>query len=80
MCADAFVRSETVIVPYVEDYPGHIACDGETESEIVLPLKDANGHTVGVLDLDSVKKGTFDEEDRAGLEPIARLLGKWCGF
>lgn len=50
------------------------ACDGLTNSEIVVPLRDKKGTVVGVLDLDSTVKGTFDEDDREGLERIAALL------
>ncbi|KAL7412690.1 GAF domain-like protein [Mrakia frigida] len=84
VCADAFVNSETVLVKDVESYPGHIACDGDTKSEIVIPLvvpskiEGEPSRTVGVLDLDSVVLGTFDEEDRKGLEAIAELIVRSC--
>ncbi|KAI5449498.1 hypothetical protein NCC49_004643 [Naganishia albida] len=74
VCADAFVGGETVVVKDVHAYPGHIACDGETKSEIVVPLRNKAGRVVGVLDLDSTVEGTFDEDDRAGLERIAACL------
>ncbi|KAJ9115920.1 hypothetical protein QFC22_005063 [Naganishia vaughanmartiniae] len=74
VCADAFVNGETVLVADVHEYPGHIACDGMTNSEIVVPLLNKVGQVVGVLDLDSTVKGTFTEEDRIGLERIARHL------
>ncbi|CED82345.1 E [Phaffia rhodozyma] len=80
VCADAFVQSSPMIVKDVDAYPGHIACDGETKSEIVLPLIDSKGRTVGVLDLDSVRLGTFGDEDRVGLEQVGKLLGSSCDF
>ena len=54
-------------------FPGHIACDAASESEIVVPLK-IGGRLVGVLDIDSPKKNTFGEDDRAGLERFAEIL------
>ncbi|KAH7100788.1 GAF domain-like protein [Auriculariales sp. MPI-PUGE-AT-0066] len=73
VCADAFASGHPVIVSDVELYPGHIACDGETRSEIVLPLV-AKGRTIGVLDLDCLAHGAFDEEDRVGLERVVSLV------
>ena len=64
---------ETVIVPDVEEFPGHIACSSASRSEIVVPLFRA-GEVVGVLDIDSRELATFDEEDAAGLEAIGKRL------
>ena len=61
----------------VHEFPGHIACDSASNSEIVVPLHRA-GEVVGVLDIDSPKTGRFTEEDRAGLEDFARILEKNC--
>jgi GAF domain-containing protein len=73
VCGTAAERRETVIVKDVHDFPGHIACDAASNSEIVVPLiKD--GVLVGVLDVDSPLPGRFDEQDRAGLEKLAALL------
>lgn len=73
VCGTAWQRRETVIVPDVEEFPGHIACSSASRSEIVLPLfKD--GEVAGVLDIDSRELATFDNEDAAGLEAIAAHL------
>lgn len=58
----------------MDEYPGHIACDGETKSEIVIPLVLQNGERVGVLDLDCLALSGFDEQNREGLEKIASLI------
>jgi L-methionine (R)-S-oxide reductase len=73
VCGTAAERRQTLIVKDVHEFPGHIACDSASRSEIVVPLiKD--GRLLGVLDLDSPDLARFDEEDRAGLEAAARLL------
>jgi GAF domain-containing protein len=73
VCGTAAQRRETVVVPDVEAFPGHIACDHASRSEIVVPLiKD--GRLVGVLDLDSPQPARFDADDAAGLEAVAALL------
>ncbi|CCO34098.1 Free methionine-R-sulfoxide reductase Short=fRMsr [Rhizoctonia solani AG-1 IB] len=79
-CADAFVNKSTVLVKDVHAYPGHIACDGGTRSEIVSPIFAADGRVVGVLDLDCLKEGGFEEVDREGVEKIAKLLGEGCDW
>ncbi|EPQ57075.1 GAF domain-like protein [Gloeophyllum trabeum ATCC 11539] len=79
VCADAYLRRETILVPDVERYPGHIACDGETKSEIVCPLLLEQGDkqiAVGVFDLDCLALEGFDEEDKAGLVRLADLVVK----
>ena len=71
------MKRETVVVPDVEAYPGHIACDGETKSEIVCPLlleHDGQVTVLGVLDLDCLALNGFEEEDSIGLEKIAKLV------
>lgn len=83
VCADAYVSQATKLVPDVHAYPGHIACDGDTNSEIVCPLlldEDDKKLALGVLDLDCLAKGGFDEEDRKGLERIARLIVRCCDW
>jgi L-methionine (R)-S-oxide reductase len=73
------VAAQTRQVQCVEDvhaFPGHIACDSASNSEIVLPLVSADGELIGVLDLDSPKHGRFDEEDEAGLAKVAEILAK----
>jgi len=75
VCADAYLQRKTLLVPSVNDYPGHIACDGETQSEIVIPLMvPSRDEPVGVLDLDCLALNGFDEEDKKGLEKIAELI------
>jgi L-methionine (R)-S-oxide reductase len=77
VCADAYTQRKTLVVPDVDQYPGHIACDGETKSEIVIPLiyeVDNRFVVLGVLDLDCLAVDGFDEEDREGLENIAKLI------
>ena len=70
-CAD---RKESSIVPDVHAFPGHIACDSRTNSEIVVPVFDANGALAAILDVDSEQADAFDEVDRLGLENICRTL------
>lgn len=75
VCGTAFERAETVLVPDVHRFPGHIACDAASNSEIVVPLiKD--GAVIAVLDIDSPDLNRFDEEDREGLEAFAKVLLK----
>ncbi len=73
VCGTAVERNASVVVPDVHRFPGHIACDSASESEIVIPIR-KNGRVVGVLDLDSPKKNTFGEGDRIGLEAFVRIL------
>lgn len=74
VCGTAAVRRETIIVPDVAAFPGHIACDARTKSEIVVPVFASDGGLIAVLDVDSDQGDAFDEEDRAGLERIAALF------
>ncbi|KAJ7141239.1 GAF domain-like protein [Mycena epipterygia] len=84
VCADTFLRRRTIVVSDVESYPGHIACDGETRSELVCPLilpsDEGTLRVLGVLDLDCLVVEGFDDEDKAGLEKIAELLVKACDW
>ena len=73
VCGTAAARRETLVVPDVRKFPGHIACDEASRSEIVVPLI-ASGELAGVLDIDAPNENRFDEEDRAGLERFAGLL------
>lgn len=66
VCGTAAAKHETVLVPDVHEFPGHIACDVASRSEIVVPLI-KGGQLLGVLDLDSPKPGRFDAADQAGL-------------
>ena len=73
VCGAAWLRAETLVVPDVEQFPGHIACSSLSRSEIVVPLL-ANGEVVGVLDVDSELLAHFDETDRMYLEKIVAGL------
>lgn len=73
VCGTAAATGETQLVPDVHAFPGHIACDADSRSEIVVPLVHG-GAVIGVLDLDSPQPGRFDEVDRAGLEELARVF------
>ena len=79
VCGTAAERRQTVVVPDVHQFPGHIACDGASNSEIVVPLF-RDGQVFGVLDLDSPEKNRFSDEDRVGLEEFARILEKTAVF
>ena len=74
VCGTAAAQNKTLIVPDVEQFPGHIACDAGSRSEIVVPIV-RRGEVVAVLDLDSYELAAFDDADAAGLAPIAELLG-----
>jgi GAF domain-containing protein len=74
VCDIAAAKRETVIVPDVNQFPGHIACDANSKSEIVVPVFDAKRELIAVLDVDSSEFDSFDEEDRAGLEKIVALF------
>jgi len=73
VCGTAAERRETVVVPDVEKFPGHIACDAASRSEIVVPMLES-GRLQGVLDVDAPEIGRFDGEDRAGLEAFVAIL------
>lgn len=70
VCGAAAAQRETIIVPDVHAFPGHIACDSRSNSEIVTPVFDKAGALVGVLDVDSTQFDAFDAVDKAGLEAI----------
>jgi L-methionine (R)-S-oxide reductase len=70
VCGTAAATGETQLVPDVHAFPGHIACDSRSESEIVVPVFDRTGALAAVLDVDSTKKDAFDRVDQAGLEAI----------
>ena len=74
VCGTAWAREASVVVPDVEAFPGHIACSSASRSEIVVPVFGADGKVTAVLDIDSDRLATFDEEDRIGLERIVGLL------
>ncbi|WP_223645271.1 GAF domain-containing protein [Corallococcus sp. EGB] len=70
VCGTSAARGETVVVPDVHAFPGHITCDGRSASEIVVPVYGRNRELLAVLDIDSEHKNTFDEVDRAALEDL----------
>jgi len=74
VCWTVINKNKTLVVPDVEKFPGHIACDSRSRSEIVIPVRDKKERIIGVLDVDSKEPGHFDEEDAAGLEMIVSLL------
>ena len=74
VCGTAWQRRQTVVVPDVELFPGHIACSSESRSEIVIPVFDSDGKVIAVLDIDSDQVGTFDDIDRQYLEQICKLI------
>ena len=77
VCGAAFLKNEPVIIPDVMKFPGHIACDARSKSEIVIPLHFMDKR-VGVLDIDSPIVGRFDEEDLRYLKKIAKILEAAC--
>jgi GAF domain-containing protein len=73
VCGSAVAQRASILVPDVHEFPGHIACDAASRSELVVPLiKD--GEILGVLDLDSPRAGRFLEQDRLGCEALVRVL------
>ena len=73
VCGAAAMRRETIVVPNVHEFPGHIACDAASNSEVVVPLI-AGGKLIGVLDVDSPLVGRFDQQDAVGLERFVAAL------
>ena len=74
VCGTAAERRETIVVPDVNEFPGHIACDPNSKSEIVVPVFGREGELIAVLDVDSDRLDAFDEVDREGLERICGLF------
>lgn len=74
VCGKCAKSGKTIIVPNVHEFPGHIACDPRSKSEIAVPVFDEKGGVIAVLDVDSEEYGSFDEKDREWLEKIAKLL------
>lgn len=73
VCGTAFKNEETIVVPDVHQFPGHIACDAASESEIVVPLI-KNGRKIGVLDIDAPIKNRFSQDDKKMLEEFCNVL------
>ncbi len=73
VCGTAVAENKTMLVENVHEFPGHIACDSASNSEIVIPVRH-DGEVIGVLDIDSPLVGRFSEEDKAGLEKLVSIL------
>jgi len=76
VCWAGINRRQTVVVPDVHEFPGHIACDSRSKSEIVIPVRDSNKDIIGVLDIDSHFKNNFDHIDIEQLERLVILLSE----
>jgi len=76
VCGTSWAEARTVLVPDVEEFPGHIACSSDSKSEIVVPIL-KNGAVVAVLDVDSDKLNDFDADDQAALEQLMTLASTW---
>lgn len=74
VCGTAWKQRETIVVPDVEQFPGHIACSSLSRSEIVVPVFSKDGEVQAVLDIDSKELSTFDDTDRQYLEEICRMI------
>ena len=74
VCWAAIDRGETVVVPDVHLFPGHIACDSRSRSEIVIPVRNQAGQVIGVFDIDSEQPDSFDSIDADWLEKIVKLI------
>lgn len=79
VCGTAVVEDKTQRIEDVHQFPGHIACDSASNSEIVIPFH-SGGKVVGVLDIDSPKFARFDEEDQEGLEELVKILESSCDW
>lgn len=85
VCGTAATKKETQIVPDVDQFPGHIACDSASKSEIVVPIiqtkvGEEEGKLVAIIDVDCAEMDGFDEHDRGWLEKFALLIAKCCDF
>ncbi|HEV7700721.1 MAG TPA: GAF domain-containing protein [Pyrinomonadaceae bacterium] len=74
VCGHAYTTRETVIVPNVDEFPGHIACASESKSEIVVPILAADGSCIGVLDVDSDRLADFSIVDAEGLGRVVKII------
>ncbi|KAL2793878.1 GAF domain-like protein [Aspergillus keveii] len=79
VCGAAAEKRETVVVPDVLEFPGHIACDASSRSEIVVPIL-YNGETVAIIDIDCAVPDGFDDEDKKYLEELSALLSESCDW
>ena len=76
VCGTAWKQQESIVVPDVEQFPGHIACSSLSRSEIVVPVFSQDGSVQAVLDIDSKELATFDDVDRQYLEEICKLISR----
>ena len=76
VCGSSWAQAQTLLVPDVEQFPGHIACSSESKSEIVVPIL-KNGEVLGVLDVDSDRLNDFDADDQVALEKLMQLAASW---
>ena len=76
VCGTAWKEERTVVVPDVEQFPGHIACSSLSRSEIVVPVRDRQGTIRGVLDIDSKNLSAFDDTDRQYLEQVVEIIAR----
>lgn len=79
VCGTAWAENRTLVVPDVHAFPGHIACDAASRSEVVVPVR-AEGRVVGVLDCDSPTPARFDDEEVRLFEAVAAILGPACDW
>lgn len=79
VCGAAWKEAQTIVVPNVEEFPGHIACSSLSKSEIVVPIL-VNNKVVGVLDIDSDELNTFDQTDKNELEKVVEFITEKCNF
>ncbi|EEA27300.1 GAF domain nucleotide-binding protein [Talaromyces marneffei ATCC 18224] len=79
VCGTAAQKRETVVVPDVLEFPGHIACDADSRSEIVVPIM-FDGETVAIIDIDCTEPAGFDDVDKKYLEKLAQLLAESCDW
>jgi GAF domain-containing protein len=78
VCGTAWAHCETIVVPDVEAFPGHIACSALSKSEIVVPVKNRQGQVIGVLDIDSDVHNDFSDVDARFLEDWVVILAEAC--
>lgn len=74
VCGSVWEQNKSLLVPNVDEFPGHIACSSESKSEVVIPIRNTEGVVVGVLDVDSDQLDDFDSSDLIGLEKIVSLI------
>lgn len=77
VCGSSWEQKQTLVVPNVHEFPGHIACSSESNSEIVVPILDKNNEVQMILDIDSAQFSTFNEVDKHYLEILAASISNW---